>query len=241
MSENTTRGGEPQSIGEILSFADLLKEPEWRRCPNCEDNHDASRFEGEICGWCAEQRRMAEAELKRLTTGLPDGLTGRRAGMLYHAGVPARYCAEPKPGFELDRVLLERPVRMVYLWGPFRAGKSTTAAELVYQELLANKASEVEWHSAGHLAGRLISGQDRESDLAECRLLVLEDLGRGHPRGLWLPLVRILVERDQHWRTTIVTSEMNLTTLAEENTGGEIDLGALVWRLAEGKEVEVSR
>jgi hypothetical protein len=125
----------------------------------------------------------------------------------------------------------------VFLTGSTGVGKSFLATELLWR----NHVRPLGLRSARFIRAsrvpRLVFGGERPGDaevppLVDVEVLVIDELGLGHPRGAWEALDDVIGQRWEMQHPTIVTSRWTLAEVAAEAVSAAD-------RLAEGLVVTV--
>lgn len=173
---------------------------------------------GEMCEDCAtaekaaREERVRERELEQHRTD--------PAGLLIRAGVP-RLLAETE--FEEPSAWPSDPRRsnlilrdwegdpaLVFLGGPTGTGKSMQACYLLRRHLVGGGLG-------GFIRARRVPGayfgdadSGRAGLLESVNLLVLDDLGRGHPGGGWGAVGELIASRYGDKLPTIISSNLSL-------------------------------
>jgi len=177
----------------------LVEEP---RCGQC-GQPEYGLIDG-LCAGCERAIRAAKNAEKRLAAALAD-----QAGTLAGFGVPPRYCEpfeepeswprDPKTAVGIDAWRGE--LWLLFLTGHTGVGKSFIATELLWRAYLRRAGlGTARFVRASRVPG-LVFGGERSGDdgevvaamglrpplatLVDVEVLVLDELGLGHPGGGW--------------------------------------------------------
>ena len=195
------------------------------RCSRC-GGREFGLVEG-LCLACERDRRAWARSAEWIAAARAD-----RAGTLAALGVPPKYrepFAEPArwprdPKVEADVAGWQGVPWSVFLTGNTGVGKSFLATELLWRNHL-RASGELEVRSALFVrASRvpgLVFGRGGGNDLDPLRLvevevLVIDELGLGHPGGGWEALDDLIAQRWERQSATIVTSRWTLAQVAAE-------------------------
>jgi len=148
---------------------------------------------------------------------------GRALG--YLANVPGRFAAtafQELLAWPVDKKAPKLDLRewrgapwSVFLWGNVGNGKTTLAVELLYRAMLRGETAR--YVRAADVSGlHYEGGPEAKARLVVPRLLLLDDLGAGHPRGGWEAVADLVDARWASPRPTLVTSNRNLEMIAVE-------------------------
>jgi hypothetical protein len=215
------------------------EEPRCSRCGGAE----LGLVDG-LCLGCERDRRAGARSAAWIAAARAD-----RAGTLAGLGVPPKYrepFAEPArwprdPKVAVDLAAWRGGVPWsVFLTGNTGVGKSFMATELLWRNHLPGSRESAVRSALFVRASRvpgLVFGRDGGNDLdamrlVEVEILVIDELGVGHPRGGWEALDDVIAQRWERQCATIVTSRWTLAQVAAEAVSAAD-------RLAEGLVVRV--
>jgi len=177
-----------------------------------------------LCTACERGSGAARSAEEWLAAALAD-----RAGTLAALGVPPRYRApfdEPEhwprdAKVELDLAAWQGVPWSVFLTGNTGVGKTFLATELLWR----NYAQPSGARSAGFVRASRVPGlvfggprvrQLEVFSLFEVDVLLIDELGVGHPGGGWEALDEVIAQRWELELPTIVTSRWTLAEVAAE-------------------------
>ncbi len=218
----------------------VVEEP---RCGQC-GRAEYGLVDG-LCAACERRKRAAKNAEKRLAAALAD-----RAGTLAGFGVPPRYC-EP---FEEPESWPRDPKKTavgiaawrgepwsLFLTGHTGVGKSFIATELLWRGCLRGAGlGSARFVRASRVPGMVFGGERPGDDwevvasmgsrpplatLVDVEVLVIDELGLGHPGGGWEALDDLIGQRWERRRPTIVTSRLTLAEVAGEAVSAADRLG----------------
>ncbi len=193
------------------------------------------------CWSCEREARSDRGEARRLAAARAD-----RAGTLAAIGVPPVYLERP---FE-EPVIWPRDAKApidlatwtgspwsVVLRGTVGVGKTYVAVELLWRNLLVGaQLPTARFVRASRVPG-LLYGSDGSVELERllgAQILVIDDLGLGHPKGGWEALDDLIAQRWEYRRATIITTRWTM-----DQIGNESSAVSAADRLAEGLVCEV--
>ncbi len=218
-------------------FGLVVEEP---RCGQC--GRPEHGLVERLCATCERGNRAARDAERWLARALAD-----RGGTLAALGVPPRYREpfeepeswprDPRAGLGIDR--WQGEPWSLFLTGGTGVGKSFLATELLWRHHVrpAGRRRSARFVRASRVPG-LVFGRDRAADeaemapLVEVEVLVIDEVGLGHPRGGWEALDDVIGQRWEMQHPTIVTSRWTLAEVAGE-------AASAADRLAEGLVVTV--
>jgi hypothetical protein len=177
-----------------------------------------------LCVDCVRGRRVAKSAEQWIAAALGD-----RAGTLAAVGVPPKY---REPFEEPERWPRDAKVPLaiaswqgvpwsVFLTGNTGVGKSFLATELLWRNHVQPSGVRSAWFVRASRVPGLVFGGDRSRHLevlplVDVEVLVIDELGVGHPRGAWEALDDVIGQRWELQRPTIVTSRWTLAEVAAE-------------------------
>ncbi len=217
-------------------FGLVVEEPRCRQCGRPEHG-----LVERLCAACERGNRAARDAERWLARALAD-----RAGTLAALGVPPRYREpfeepeswprDPRAGLGIDG--WQGEPWSLFLTGGTGVGKSILATELLWRHHVRRSGRRsARFVRASRVPG-LVFGRDRAADeaemapLVEVEVLVIDEVGLGHPRGGWEALDDVIGQRWEMQHPTIVTSRWTLAEVAGE-------AASAADRLAEGLVVTV--
>lgn len=198
------------------------KEQEFFACEGCGESY-TSLFTG-LCRGCLLKRRK-DLERKRREVAVERSRHDRQ-GTLIGAGVPSRHAKlvfqspetwpfDPRCA---DLLLSEWEGNpwAALLIGPTGTGKTSLAVELLFRRLCLPCPGR--FVRAGNLPNLYFSNEATgTADLETVGLLVIDDLGRGHQGRAWEAVGEVMNSRYDDERATIVTSNLGLAEIAEQD------------------------
>jgi ribosomal protein L37E len=219
----------------LRPFGLVVEEP---RCGQC--GRPEFGLVDRLCAACERGNRAAiHAETWR-AAALAD-----RAGTLAALGVPPKYrepFAEPAgwprdPKVPLDVDCWQGVPWSLFLTGNTGVGKSFLATELLWRNHVRPSGLRSARFVKASRVPRLVFGGDQPGDpevppLVDAEILVIDELGLGHPGGGWEALDDVIGQRWEQQHPTIVTSRWTLAEVAAEAVSAAD-------RLAEGLVVTV--
>lgn len=121
----------------------------------------------------------------------------------------------------------------VLLGGVVNGGKTMLATELFWRNLKGRRSAH--WTRAVDVIQRLYGAPpDERRDtwelLTECRLLLVDDVGRGHEGGAWDTITELAAVRYDAMRPTIFTTNRRIATARKGEKPGLADEDAALYR-----------
>lgn len=214
--------------------------PAWHECATC-GNHYRFVNANDECHGC-ELARQQQEERKWRTQALRELLFDRPAALAVMQ-VDTRIVREPYevpnpyPKATNHRVSLREwsgDPPTVTISGEVGTGKSMFAAEMLYLEacrLLDGYVPKVSesprkvvaqtghWTRARRAVSALLEDRESRSFLERVPVLVIDDLGVGHPGGGWEHIAALGADRDAACLATIWTTNLSLTQIGEAEAG----------------------
>jgi hypothetical protein len=226
----------PDCLDELAlrPFGLAGEEPRCRQCGRQEFG-----LVEELCVECERRSRAAANAAKRLAAALGD-----RAGSLAALGVPPKYCerfVEPQrwprdPKVRLDIGRWQGVPWSLFLTGNTGVGKSFLATELLWRNhVQPSGLRSARFVRASRVPGLVFNRERGDLELprlVDVEVMVIDELGLGHPSGGWEALDDLIGQRWEFQYPTIVTSRWTLAQVAEEAVSAAD-------RLAEGLVVTV--
>lgn len=197
-------------LGDLVSFPPEPKSTV--TCPGC--GQDWTYLTGKLCPECQEREKRERAQREWREQ---EAFEARRDQALKRSGAPGRVTAvtfrEPSRwptarGAEVPVSEWEGVPELVTFQGDTNSGKTTLAAELLY------RSGGGSWVVAADIADTKIKDWPAFVELLETpRVLVVDELGRGHKGDAWEYVYRLVGGRWDDLLPTIITTNLTAADL----------------------------